>query len=356
YHDRCGRPFQSASVLGNASCHECRQKGEVTQESARQRPELDSLTDVVKLIKKAKNIIVVAGAGISVSCGIPDFRSKDGIYAMVQHMDPDLPEPECLFHIDYFRQDPSPFFQLAKKKLLRVYTQNIDGLEEAAGLTKYIPCHGTFAWSACVRCRKRVPTSTVMDVIHAGVIPVCSDTKCRGVLKPEITFFGEILDDRVSTCITKDRVKADLLLVIGTSLKVSPVADIPGFLPDHVPQVVINKTPLKKKKRRSRHPKDVSQEEFDFSMLGGCDDVVRYLTQACGWELDAAAPSGNADGPVATHTSKRAVCFGSCDCKDLGDSSVGPHADANCADDQAEDVDCGNFVWCVMRNREVANC
>ncbi|CAI5723501.1 unnamed protein product [Peronospora destructor] len=99
-----------------------------------------------------------------------------------------------------------------------------------------------------MRCKKRVPTDTLMPIIQAGVIPSCLEPNCRGVLKPEITFFGEILDDKVSTTITKDRLQADLLLVIGTSLKVAPVMEIPGYLPSHIPQVVINKTALKKKK------------------------------------------------------------------------------------------------------------
>lgn len=257
---------------------------------------------------------------MSVSCGIPDFRSKDGIYAMIEHMDTHFPEPECLFQIEYFRQDPSPFFQLVrnvfahspapskthrflkmlqdKKKLLRLYSQNIDGLEEAAGVTKYIPCHGSFAWSSCMRCKYRVATSTLMAVIQAGVIPTCSKDNCRGVLKPEITFFGELLSDHVSTSITKDRLQADLLLVIGTSLKVSPVAEIPGFLPSHIPQVVINKTALKKKKLKSNNKKQGasgnndtanSENEFDLTLLGDCDDIVQYVCDLANWDLSGKA-------------------------------------------------------------------
>lgn len=274
------------------------------------------------LLKRAKKILVVAGAGMSVSCGIPDFRSKDGIYAMIEHMDTHFPEPECLFQIEYFRQDPSPFFQLVrnvfahspapskthhflkmlqdKKKLLRLYSQNIDGLEEAAGVTKYIPCHGSFAWSSCMRCKHRVQTSTLMSVIQAGVIPTCSKDDCRGVLKPEITFFGELLSDHVSTSVTKDRLQADLLLVIGTSLKVSPVAEIPGFLPSHIPQVVINKTALKKKKLKSNNkkstPGDASENEFDLTLLGDCDDIVQYICDLAKWDLSGSGKKSETKG------------------------------------------------------------
>ncbi|CAI5708046.1 unnamed protein product [Peronospora effusa] len=94
YHGACGRPFQSASILGNTSCYECLQEAKVDSLSAQPRKRLDSIADFVEVLKKAKKIVVIAGAGISVSCGIPDFRSKDGIYAMARKMDVVLPEPE----------------------------------------------------------------------------------------------------------------------------------------------------------------------------------------------------------------------------------------------------------------------
>ncbi|CAH0520489.1 unnamed protein product [Peronospora belbahrii] len=328
YHAACGKPFQSASILGNTSCYVCLQESKVNSLSAQPRKTMHSIADFIKVLKNAKKIVVITGAGISVSCGIPDFRSKNGIYAMARKMDAMLPEPECLFQIDYFRDDPAPFFEVVrnafanspkpspthwflkllqdKKKLLRVYTQNIDGLEEAAGVTRCIPCHGSFAYSACMRCKKRVLTTTLMPVIQAGMIPSCSEPNCRGVLKPEITFFGETLDDKVSTTITKDRLQADLLLVIGTSLKVAPVMEIPGYLPSHIPQVVINMTALRKSKlqskncltdgkmsRASRKQVDIDatddEEEFDMSLLGDCDDITRYICDQAGWHLDPKA-------------------------------------------------------------------
>ncbi|KAL8007004.1 putative Zinc finger, ZZ-type, Zinc finger, PHD-type, Sirtuin family, Zinc finger, FYVE/PHD-type [Plasmopara halstedii] len=363
YHAACGKPFQSASILGNTSCYECLQEAKVDLLSALPRKTLDSITDFIQLLKKAKKIVVIAGAGISVSCGIPDFRSKDGIYAMARNMDVVLPEPECLFQIDYFRDDPAPFFEVVrnafasspkpspthwflrllqdKKKLLRVYTQNIDGLEEAAGVTRCIPCHGSFAYSACMRCKKRIPTNSLMSVIQAGIVPTCSQANCRGVLKPEITFFGEILDDKVSTMITKDRLRADLLIVIGTSLKVAPVMEIPSYLPSHIPQVVINKTALKKKKLKSKNLSaggtmsqisgtqdskmdEDNEEEFDMSLLGNCDDIVRYICAQAGWDLDqyglesAQKTDLLNDNQVLSHqqsTGKRVYCFGECQCK-----------------------------------------
>jgi NAD-dependent SIR2 family protein deacetylase len=398
YHAACGKPFQSASILGNTSCYECLQEAKVDSLSALPRKKLESVADFVKVLKKAKKIVVIAGAGISVSCGIPDFRSKDGIYAMAKNMDVVLPEPECLFQIDYFREDPAPFFEVVrsafanspkpspthwflkllqdKKKLLRVYTQNIDGLEEAAGVTRCIPCHGSFAHSTCMRCKKRVLTSTLMPSIQAGVIPTCAEPHCRGVLKPDITFFGEILDDKVSTMITKDRLKADLLLVMGTSLKVAPVMEIPGYLPSHIPQVVINKTALKKKKLKAKllatgtamgrvnnlkKWRDAAQrpdeEDFDMSLLGDCDDIIRYLCDQANWDLDPSAIRAARNKPslrssqIISHEGsggKHLDCFGECQCKnklaagmneDDGEASQGEE------EAQQEEEEGDEIVW-----------
>lgn len=112
----------------------------------RKLPGVSELSHVLELLRRSRRILVLTGAGISVSCGIPDFRSANGVYAMVEALGLSLPQPECLFDIEYFRDDPRPFFAFAKrlfpganyrpspthrflrllelkKKLLRNYTQ-----------------------------------------------------------------------------------------------------------------------------------------------------------------------------------------------------------------------------------------
>lgn len=94
-----------------------------------------------------------------------------------------------------------------------------------------------------------------------------------GVMKPDITFFGESLPDTFhNRLVEHDREKADLLICIGTSLKVAPVSEIIGFLPSDIPQIYISKTP-------------VNHVEFDVELLGSCDEVVVELCRMAGWDL-----------------------------------------------------------------------
>jgi NAD-dependent deacetylase sirtuin 1 len=125
---------------------------------------INSIDNVVSLIKKSNKIMILTGAGCSVSCGIPDFRSRNGIYARLHKDFPDLPDPQSMFDIAYFQHNPRPFFKFAKEiypgqfkpslshlfikkieennKLLRNYTQNIDTIELTADIKNVIQCHG----------------------------------------------------------------------------------------------------------------------------------------------------------------------------------------------------------------------
>ncbi|KAL4862699.1 hypothetical protein BDV12DRAFT_190209 [Aspergillus spectabilis] len=270
--------------------------------------EYNSIDDAVKLLQQSKNIIVLTGAGISTSLGIPDFRSKDtGLYSQLEHLG--LSDPQEVFDIHIFREDPSVFYSIAKDilptekkyspthgfirllqdkgKLLTNYTQNIDNIEANAGVhpENIVQCHGSFANATCVKCQYKVSGDEIYDDIKKGVVPECA--QCRkqiaedalkpqgqkrkrnsngahkdrknygedssdeedyeiptpGVMKPDITFFGEDLPDEFGhRLLHHDRDKVDLVIVIGTSLKVAPVAEVPGVLPSHVPQIYISRT------------------------------------------------------------------------------------------------------------------
>ncbi|KKK14247.1 hypothetical protein AOCH_001431 [Aspergillus ochraceoroseus] len=300
-------------------------------------PEYNSIDDAVKLLQESKNIIVLTGAGISTSLGIPDFRSKDtGLYSQLEHLG--LSDPQEVFDIHIFREDPGIFFSIAKDilstekkfspthgfirllqdkgKLLTNYTQNIDNIEANAGVLaeNIVQCHGSFATATCVKCDYKVQGDEIFDEIRRGVVPECA--QCRekiaedalkaqglkrkrssngphksrkddenssdeedyeiptpGVMKPDITFFGEDLPDEFGRrLLHHDRDKVDLVIVIGTSLKVAPVAEVPGVLPSHVPQIYISRTP-------------VLHTGFDIDLLGDCDVVVSELCRRAGWDL-----------------------------------------------------------------------
>ncbi|CZR60989.1 related to sirtuin 5 and related class III sirtuins (SIR2 family) [Phialocephala subalpina] len=305
-------------------------------------PQYNTIDDAVELIKRSKNIIVLTGAGISTSLGIPDFRSKDiGLYSKLAHLG--LNDPQEVFDISIFREDPSIFYQVArdilpstdrftpthafiallqsKGKLLTNYSQNIDNIEAAAGILpeKLIQCHGSFATASCVECKYQVPGEHIFGDIKAGRIPKCDrcleqmrrlkapaamkrkrsynsqdkkkkksgfdaldgdtssedeyDDPKAGVMKPDITFFGEPLPDRFSDRLTNhDKDLVDLVIVIGTSLKVAPVSEVVPYLPTHIPQMYISRTP-------------VSHVNFDVDMLGDCDIVVAELCRRAGWDL-----------------------------------------------------------------------
>lgn len=258
----------------------------------------NSLDDVLQLLRSCKNIIILTGAGVSVSCGIPDFRSRDGIYARLARDFPDLPDPQSMFDIQYFKKDSRPFFKFAKEiypgqfqpslchrfirlleergKLLRNYSQNIDTLERVAGIKRVIECHGSFATATCLICKNKVDADFIREDVFDQKIPRCP--KCPpdselSVMKPDIVFFGEGLPGLFHKTITKDKDQCDLFIVVGSSLKVRPVALIPSSIPADVPQILINREPL-------------PHLCFDVELLGDCDVIINEICNrlGAGWD------------------------------------------------------------------------
>ncbi|KAI0021794.1 chromatin regulatory protein sir2 [Xylariomycetidae sp. FL0641] len=304
--------------------------------------EFNSVDDAAALLKQSRNIIVLTGAGISTSLGIPDFRSKvDGLYSRLANAGLGINDPQEVFSLDVFREDPSIFYTVAKDilpatkrfspthafiamlqnkgKLLTNYSQNIDNIEANAGIRKdkLVQCHGSFATATCQQCGHQVVGEAIFADVKAGRIPQCTecikalrnkgalkrkrtyksssarrnrrwtpndyddddddgsdDIPGAGIMKPDITFFGEALPDEFSKrLIEHDRDIVDLVIVIGTSLKVAPVSEVVPYLSPHVPQIYISKTP-------------VSHHNFDIDLLGDCDVVVAELCRRAGWDLD----------------------------------------------------------------------
>lgn len=242
------------------------------------------LKGVAEKIKSGdvRNIIVMAGAGISVSAGIPDFRTPGtGLYDNLQKYN--LPQPTDVFNIEFFKQNPRPFYQLAKELfpgqhkptpthhfvrllhdkglLLRCFTQNIDSLESVAGIPKdrIVAAHGNFDSAHCVETGAEVPVAEVREAIMKGEEEGgWPDMNARwgGLVKPDIIFFGEPLPQRFFALagvlsvvetealgVVPDFPQCDLLVVMGTSLTVQPFCNLTELVPDKCPRVLLNMQP-----------------------------------------------------------------------------------------------------------------
>ncbi|CAG8569571.1 10941_t:CDS:2, partial [Dentiscutata heterogama] len=275
---------------GNASCEEL------------------NLKTIAELIKsgKAQNIIFMAGAGISTAAGIPDFRSPGtGLYDNLSKYN--LPRPESIFEIQYFKKNPEPFFELArelypskflptlthyfikllyqKEVLLRCFTQNIDTLEQIAGLPEevVVEAHGSFSKSQCLRCKKMADPKWMKETIFSGVIPKCLE--CKGIVKPCITFFGESLPEKFFLHLP-DFNRCDLLIVAGTSLQVQPFSLLIDYVSSKTPRLLINR-----EKVACYTPGmgfdfngSFSDVRRDIFYGGSCDDGVLELAELLGWK------------------------------------------------------------------------
>jgi NAD-dependent deacetylase len=198
---------------------------------------------VADLIREADSVVALTGAGVSVPSGIPDFRSPGtGLWANVDPME--------VAHIDVFRRDPERFwhfygdrFQTLEHKrpngahavlaqleragrLDAVITQNIDRLHAQAGTRELIEVHGTIDHSSCLHCGDRQPLEEVRARQRADArgVPRCD---CGRPLKPDVVLFGEFLPEAALRRAEALAGSADLLLCVGSSLEVYPVAELP---------------------------------------------------------------------------------------------------------------------------------
>ena len=197
------------------------------------------------MIAASERAVVLTGAGISVPSGIPDFRSPGtGLWENVNPMD--------VAHIDAWRRDPDRFWkfygerfaslvhirpnraheavaELERRGAVRaVITQNIDRLHRRAGSQRVIEVHGSIEFSRCMQCGARVPLETVIAILESGPgAPEC--VACVAPLKPDVVLFGELLPAAAMEEAQSLAAEADLMLCIGSSLTVHPVAGLPDI-------------------------------------------------------------------------------------------------------------------------------
>lgn len=215
---------------------------------------MDQYEILQSMLDHSHRIVFFTGAGISVPSGIPDFRSADGLYN--QKDKSNIPPEEIISHSFYvahkkefysFYKDkmvyPNAKPNLAHKfiadiqneKEVTVVTQNIDGLHQEAGSKKVIELHGSVKRNYCERCRAFYDDQYVMN---SKLIPTCS--KCGGDIKPDVVLYEEPLDEENITNAINAIMKADTLVVIGTSLVVYPAAGFIRYFKGNA-LIVINK-------------------------------------------------------------------------------------------------------------------
>ncbi|MDR2574867.1 MAG: NAD-dependent deacetylase [Treponema sp.] len=225
-----------------------------------------SVAELYKWICEAKHLVAFTGAGVSTLSGIRDFRGKNGIA-----------NGETVFNIDVFEEDPSVYYnnarsfiynlnekepsivhivlgELEKRGFLKaVITQNIDLLHQKGGSSNVIEVHGSPKIHYCLRCPGiRMGFEEAAAIVRSGGMPQCP--KCGRVLKPAITFYGESLPIEALKEATAQAHKADLMLVLGTTLVVYPAASMPEYtLRSGGRIVIVNNMPTPLDRQASMH-------------------------------------------------------------------------------------------------------
>lgn len=268
---------------------------EISAEEHKGKAKMFKLEDVALDFKqgKFKKVVVLTGAGISVSAGIPDFRSPGiGLYSQMKKYN--LPYPEAVFSYDYFLTNPEPFYTIAKGMigkyvptkvhyfirllqdkgiLMRNFTQNIDNLEVDAGLNPdlLVQAHGSTGSSHCAKCRTEVDNKLMYEHLVKGVPLLCK--ACNGPCKPDIVMFGESLPIRFSM-LYQEVSQADLVILIGSSLKVFPFSTLIQLAGPNVPRIIMN--------RETPDCIAEANDNRDVMLMGDCEESIEKLASLCG--------------------------------------------------------------------------
>lgn len=215
---------------------------------------LEDMERAVALLRSARYAIALTGAGISTPSGIPDFRTPGkGLWERADPME--------VASIIAFRRSPEAFYRWVRPlielmanampnpahvalaqleqagRLKAVITQNIDGLHQRAGSREVLELHGHVRSGTCIDCFRRWPAEEIFPSVEQGQVPRCA--VCGGVIKPDSILFGEQLPYDVLTAAMEHARRADLVLVVGSSLMVMPAAKWPALVQANGGRVVI---------------------------------------------------------------------------------------------------------------------
>lgn len=209
---------------------------------------MENAKKLAEIIKNSSYVVAFTGAGASTDSGIKDFRGKNGLYKEKNYMGY---EPEEILSIDFFLSHTNIFNKYIEEKMMindikpnpghkalaelekmgkvkAVITQNIDNLHQEGGSKKVLELHGTLKDWYCLKCGKRADRRF--------------DCECGGVVRPRVTLYGEMLDEKVTDAAISEIKKADTLIIIGTSLTVYPAAYYINYFRGKN-LVIINETP-----------------------------------------------------------------------------------------------------------------
>ncbi len=222
----------------------------------------EKIIQTADLILHTGNVVVFTGAGISTESGIPDFRSPGGIWTRFDPEDftiqkflssPETRKKQWQILLEgglFVNAEPNrAHLAIAKLeeigKLDCIITQNVDNLHQKAGNSpeKIYELHGNMRWLKCVSCGERYPVGDVVERFRSKLeVPDCE--RCRGILKPDVVFFGELLPEWTLKNATDHATRCDLMIVIGSSLVVYPAAYMPMYAKEAGAKLaIINNTP-----------------------------------------------------------------------------------------------------------------
>ncbi|MDO5402642.1 MAG: NAD-dependent protein deacylase [Eubacteriales bacterium] len=220
----------------------------------------EKLEQFLDWVGQSEKIVFFGGAGVSTESGVPDFRSKDGLYNQ-QDVRFEKYKPEYLLSHSCLIKEPKVYFEFHRQKmdtraiepnnahkylvkleqlgkLKGIVTQNIDGLHQKAGSKNVYEIHGSALRNYCVRCNKGYDKDYIFDSKEA--VPYC---ECGGLIRPDITLYEEALPQKAVECAVKCILEADMLIIGGTSLTVYPAATYIDYFKGRY-LVVINRDSL----------------------------------------------------------------------------------------------------------------
>lgn len=218
----------------------------------------NAISKLQQMINESHNIVFFGGAGVSTESGIPDFRSKDGLYSQRFKY-----PPEYMLSHTCFKRDPKAFFDFYREKILitgispnkahlklaemeekgklrAIVTQNIDGLHQLAGSKTVYELHGSIARNYCVDCSAFYDMGYIKE---SNGIPYCN--RCGGIVKPDVVLYEEGLDSTTIDNAVNAIVKSDMIIIAGTSLTVYPAAGLINYFKGKY-LVLINRDPTPK--------------------------------------------------------------------------------------------------------------